>query len=74
MLVQTPSTQRSTTYNVTPAPSSALAHIPGDDGWPIIGNTLSILADPKGFVEKRTQRYGPRVRPGQCVAARSRCQ
>jgi cytochrome P450 len=59
MLVQTPSTQRSTTYNVTPAPSSALAHIPGDDGWPIIGNTLSILADPKGFVEKRTQRYGP---------------
>jgi hypothetical protein len=45
--------------SLTPVFSSALAHIPGDDGWPIIGNTLSILADPKGFVEKRTQRYGP---------------
>ena len=30
------------------APSSALSHIPGDDGWPIVGHTLSLLADPKG--------------------------
>ena len=42
-----------------PAPSTALAHIPGDDGWPIVGHTLSLLADPKGFVERRARRYGP---------------
>jgi cytochrome P450 len=40
-------------------PGEALAHIPGDDGWPIVGHTLAILADPKGFVERRAQRYGP---------------
>ena len=37
----------------------ALAHIPGDEGWPLVGHTLSILADPKGFVERRIERYGP---------------
>ena len=36
----------------------ALAHIPGDNGWPVIGHTLQILADPKGFVENRAARYG----------------
>jgi len=35
-----------------------LAHIPGGDGWPIIGNTLEILADPKGYVEARAAKYG----------------
>ena len=38
--------------------SDALAHVPGDDGWPIVGDTFSILADPKGFVEKQAKRYG----------------
>lgn len=41
------------------AHGGALAHIPGDDGWPIVGHTLLLLADPKGFVERRAQRYGP---------------
>jgi cytochrome P450 len=36
----------------------ALAHIPGDEGWPIIGRTLSILADPRGEVEKMSAKYG----------------
>jgi cytochrome P450 len=36
-----------------------LAHIPGDDGWPVLGHTLSALADPKGFVEDRVRRFGP---------------
>jgi cytochrome P450 len=51
-------TPKSSEYKL-PRPSGvALAHIPGDNGWPIIGNTLSLLADPKGFVEKRAERYG----------------
>ena len=41
-----------------PASRRALAHIPGDDGWPILGHTLPLLADPKGFVERRAQRHG----------------
>lgn len=36
---------------VRPARRAALAHIPGDEGWPIIGRTLDILADPKGEVD-----------------------
>jgi hypothetical protein len=52
-------TQRELTYDGTRPPGEALAHIPGDDGWPIVGHTLAILADPKGFVERRAQRYGP---------------
>src|SRR3954467_2929850 len=36
----------------------ALAHIPGDSGWPVIGHTLKALADPKVFFEKRAGRYG----------------
>jgi cytochrome P450 len=36
----------------------ALAHIPGDEGWPVVGRTLSILADPRGEVEKMAAKYG----------------
>jgi cytochrome P450 len=36
----------------------ALAHIPGDEGWPVIGRTLNILADPKGEVERMADKYG----------------
>ena len=42
-----------------PVPTSALAHIPGDNGWPLVGHTLVVLSDPKGFVERRAERYGP---------------
>lgn len=37
---------------------AALAHIPGDEGWPLIGRTLNVLADPKGEVERMSQRFG----------------
>src|SRR5881394_1365685 len=43
---------------VSPNPK-ALRHIPGDEGWPFIGNTLKVLADPKGQVEKAAAAYGP---------------
>jgi len=59
MSVQSLRPPRQPASKVVYAPSSALSHIPGDDGWPIVGHTLSLLADPKGFVEQRAQRLGP---------------
>ena len=49
----------STTAPLMPPKRAALAHIPGDEGWPIIGRTLEVLADPKGQVEKMAAAYGP---------------
>ncbi len=43
----------------TPGQRHALAHIPGEDGWPVIGNTLKLLRDPIGTVETFHARYGP---------------
>ena len=37
----------------------SLGHIPGSNGWPIVGNTLQVLADPKGFVERMAATHGP---------------
>ena len=45
--------------SLTPPRRSALAHIPGNEGWPIVGNTLRVLADPKGHVERNSLTYGP---------------
>ena len=41
------------------APRHSLAHIPGDEGWPLIGKTLDVLADPKGQVERMAAKFGP---------------
>src|ERR1700745_1517600 len=43
---------------LTPPKRNLLAHIPGDEGWPVIGRTLAILADPKGEVEQMAAKYG----------------
>jgi cytochrome P450 len=43
---------------VGPPKRTALAHIPGDEGWPVIGRTLAVLADPKGEVERMAAKYG----------------
>ena len=40
------------------APRGTLAHIPGNEGWPVIGRTLNVLADPKGEVERMAAKYG----------------
>jgi cytochrome P450 len=47
---------------VTPPASRALAHIPGDRGWPLVGNTFEVLADPKRYFETRAAQYGLAVR------------
>ena len=44
---------------ITPPKARSLRHIPGDEGWPFIGRTLNILADPKGEVERMSAKYGP---------------
>src|SRR3954452_11857483 len=48
----------STTTPVMPPKRAALAHIPGEEGWPIVGRTLAVLADPKGEVERMASTYG----------------
>jgi cytochrome P450 len=36
-----------------------LAHIPGEEGWPIVGNTFTALKNPIGHAEAMYRRYGP---------------
>ena len=38
---------------------AALDHIPGDDGWPIVGTTLMELADPDAFTARMRAAHGP---------------
>ncbi|MEE4316601.1 MAG: cytochrome P450, partial [Erythrobacter sp.] len=35
-----------------------LAHIPGDAGWPLVGNTFTMLADPHAFAERMINTHG----------------
>jgi cytochrome P450 len=43
---------------LTPVKRASLQHIPGREGWPVIGRTFAVLADPKGEVERMAARYG----------------
>jgi cytochrome P450 len=36
-----------------------LAHLPGEDGWPIVGNTFAALNDPVGRVQAMYRKHGP---------------
>src|SRR5438445_1513580 len=45
-------------YTFTAPRRNSLTHIPGDEGWPLIGKTLEVLADPKGQVERQSKKYG----------------
>src|SRR5580692_2032620 len=46
------------TLGLTPPKRNSLTHIPGDEGWPVIGKTLDVLADPKGQIERSAAKYG----------------
>lgn len=35
-----------------------LAHIPGEAGWPLVGNTFTMLADPHGFAQRMIATHG----------------
>src|SRR5262245_30704904 len=43
----------------TGAPRNRLAHLPGEDGWPIVGNTFAALRDPVGHVALMHRKHGP---------------
>ena len=36
-----------------------LAHIPGDSGWTLVGNTFTMLADPHAFTKRMIETHGP---------------
>src|SRR5262249_19218808 len=36
-----------------------LAHLPGENGWPIVGNTLAALKDPVRHVQAMYRKHGP---------------
>jgi len=38
---------------------SPVAHIPGEDGWPVVGTLLEQLRDPNAFGRRMRERYGP---------------
>ncbi|PZT85954.1 MAG: cytochrome P450 [Citromicrobium sp.] len=40
-------------------PGDAFDHIPGDGGWPIVGNTFTMLADPHAFARRMYANHGP---------------
>jgi cytochrome P450 len=42
-----------------PLPPHALDHIPGEAGWPLVGNTFKMLADPHSFSRRMYETYGP---------------
>ena len=58
MSVDTLETRRTRANGFARPTGGLLRHIPGDDGWPFVGHTLAIVADYRGFVERRVQRYG----------------
>ena len=54
----TPLTGRSAS-GVHTKPQRALGHLPGEEGWPIIGNTIAAVKDPVGHVEVMYRKHGP---------------
>ncbi|MEM6475531.1 MAG: cytochrome P450 [Pseudomonadota bacterium] len=38
--------------------NDAIAHIPGEGGWPLVGNTFKQLADPHAFTKRMVETYG----------------
>src|SRR3990167_5178439 len=52
-------TERANPHWVRLGGDHKLDHIPGDDGWPVLGTTLKQLADPMGFQKRMVEAYGP---------------
>src|SRR5262245_11909517 len=46
------------TTPVAKDPRRALAHLPGEESWPIVGNTFAALKNPVGHAEGMYRKYG----------------
>ena len=57
MATTAPTSQEFTHWSQRQA-DDALDHIPGEDGWPIVGTTFALLADPIGYGDKMRAKYG----------------
>lgn len=53
-----PYTETANPHWVKPPSKEALAHIPGEDGLPVVGTTLKTLKDPIGFGRYMFEKYG----------------
>ena len=53
-----PMTIRSMSGARAKPPRHRLAHLPGEDGWPIFGNTLAAVRDPVGHADAMYRKYG----------------
>jgi len=42
-----------------PTRGGRLAHIPGERGWPVLGNTFENLRDPRAYTRRMVETYGP---------------
>ena len=38
---------------------ATIADVPGESGWPVVGNTFKLLSDPPAYVRRMVTRYGP---------------
>jgi cytochrome P450 len=54
-----PMTSGSTSVARTKVRRPQLAHLPGEDGWPIVGNTITALQDPLRHVGAMHRKHGP---------------
>ena len=52
-------TERANPHWVRLGGDHKLDHIPGEDGWPVLGTTLMQLSDPLGFQQRMVETYGP---------------
>lgn len=52
-------TDRANPHWVRLSGDEQLDHIPGEDGWPVLGTTLKQLSDPLGFQRRMVETYGP---------------
>jgi cytochrome P450 len=51
-------TRKANPHWLPSADREALMRIPGDDGWPVIGNTLKLLKDPFAFARGMIAKHG----------------
>ena len=57
-MATTAPTSQTFTHWSQPQSAQALDHIPGEDGWPVVGTTLQLLADPIGYGVRMRGKYG----------------